>query len=117
MVKRRQLTVFDLGAALLDTSVTLWFRWPILMAACSTHLKTQDATEIRRMVTEKFFAATQGVMYGQYELSRLALHGMTGRLSSKDLRSGPAAIASAAVRPALRTVKANAGRLRKRRRR
>lgn len=115
MAKRRHLTVFDFGAALLDTSVTLWFRWPILMAACSTHLKPQDAAEIRRMVTEKIFAAAQGAMYSQYELSRLALQGMTRRLSSKDVGSGAAAIASAAVRPALRTVKANAGRLRKRR--
>jgi aspartate aminotransferase-like enzyme len=110
---RRHLTIFDLRAAALDTSLTLWFRWPILMAACWSHSKPQDAAELRRMVTEKMFAAAQGAMHAQLKLSRLAL---TGRLAPKDIGSATASIASAAVRPALQTVKANAGRLRKRRR-
>jgi hypothetical protein len=109
--------MFDLGAAALNTGMTLWFRWPILMAACSSQLKLQDTTEIRRMVTEKMFAAAQGAMQSQFELSRLAVQATTGRLSSKDIGSATASIASAAVRPALRTVKANAKRLRRKRRR
>jgi hypothetical protein len=108
--------MFDLGAAALDTGVTLCFRWPILMAACSSQLKRQDATEIRRMVTEKMFAATQGVVQSQFELSRLAVQATTGTLSSKDIGNATASIMSAAARPALRTVKANAKRLRRRRR-
>jgi hypothetical protein len=108
--------MFDLGAAAVNTSLTLWFRWPILMAACTANLKPQDATEIRRMVTEKMLAAAQGVMHSQFELSRLALRSMTGRLSSQEIGSATASVASAAARPALRTVKANTGRLRKRRR-
>ena len=53
MARRQHVTLFDFGAAALDTAMTLWFRWPILMAACSSHLKPRDAAEIRRMVTEK----------------------------------------------------------------
>jgi hypothetical protein len=108
--------MFDLGSAVIDAGTTLWFRLPIVMAACSSHLKPQDVTEIRRMTSEKMLAAAQGVMHSQFELSRLALLSMTGKRSSKDVRSGAATVASAALRPALRTVKANARRLRKQRR-
>jgi hypothetical protein len=108
--------MFDFGSAAIDAGTTLWFRWPIVLAACSSHLKPQDVTEIRRMTTEKMFAAAQGAMHSQFELSRLALQSMTRKPSSKDVRNGAAAVASAALRPALRTVKANARRLRKRRR-
>ena len=85
MARRRHLTLFDFGAAALDTGVTLWFRWPILMAACASHAKPQDAAEIRRMVSEKMLAAAQGAVQSQLELSRLALGGVTGKLSSKDI--------------------------------
>ena len=40
----------DLGAAVLDTSITLWWRWPILIAAGMT---SRDSAELNRMVSEK----------------------------------------------------------------
>ena len=117
MSRQRHVNFIDFGAAAVHTGMTLWFRWPILMAAYSLPLRPQDAVEMNRMVTEKVAAAVHGSLRSQAEMVRLATGIMTGRLSAKDAPNAAAGITSAAIRPALRTVKANASRLRRRRRR
>jgi hypothetical protein len=99
----------DLGAALIDTSITLWWRWPILMAA---GLSSRDGAELNRMVSEKAAAATAGIVAAQTEAMRIAANALIG----KKTPHASTAVAAAALKPALRTVKANAKRLRKRRR-
>src|ERR1700754_2339638 len=102
-----QLAV-DLGAAMIDTSITLWWRWPILMAA---GLPSRDTAELNRMVSEKAAAAAAGMVAAQAEAMQIAARSLTG----KKTPHASTAVASAALKPALRTVKANAKRLRKRR--
>jgi hypothetical protein len=98
----------DLGAAMIDTSITLWWRWPILMSA---GLPTRNSAELSRMIVEKSSAVTAGVVGAQTEAMKLAAAALAGKRTA----NGPVAIAGAAVRPALRTVKANAKRLRRKR--
>jgi hypothetical protein len=98
----------DLGAAVLDTSITLWWRWPVLMAAGMT---TRDNAELSRMVSEKVAAAAVGTVAAQAETMRIAARGLTG----KKTPHASTAVMAAALKPALRTVKANAKRLRKKR--
>ena len=98
----------DLNAAILDTSITLWWRWPILMAA---GLPTRNATELNRMVSEKAAAAVAGTIAAQNEAMRIAMAAVFGRQTPH----AQAAVVAAALRPGLRTVKANARRLRRKR--
>lgn len=99
----------DLGAAVLDTSITLWWRWPILLAAGMT---SRDGAELNRMVSEKVAAATSGTVAAQTETMRIASRALTG----KKTPHAATAVVAAALKPALRTVKANAKRLGKKRR-
>ena len=103
-----QLAV-DLGAAVLDTSITLWWRWPILLAAGMT---SRDGAELNRMVSEKVAAATSGAVAAQTETMRITSRALTGKKTSHPAT----AVVAAALKPALRTVKANAKRLGKKRR-
>ena len=98
----------DLGAAVLDTSITLWWRWPILLAAGMTR---RDNAELSRMVSEKVAAATAGAIAAQTETMRITAKALTG----KKTPHACTAVVAAALKPALRTVKANAKRLRKKR--
>jgi hypothetical protein len=110
MAKRNtpiQLAI-DLGAAAVDTSITLWWRWPILMAAA---MPSRDDAELNRMVSEKAAAATSGIVAAQTEAMRIAVRALTG----KKTPHAATKVAAAALKPALRTVKANAKRLRKNR--
>jgi hypothetical protein len=110
MAKRHtpfQLAI-DLGAAVIDTSITLWWRWPILMAA---GMPSRDSAELNRMVSEKAAAAASGMVGAQTEAMRIAARALTG----KKIPHASTAVAAAALKPALRTVKANAKRLRKKR--
>lgn len=93
---------------MIDTSITLWWRWPILMAA---GLPTRNSAELSRMVVEKTAAMTAGAIAAQTEAMKIAAAAMTG----KQTEHASVAIAGAAIRPALRTVKANARRLRRKR--
>ena len=102
-----QLAV-DLGAAVLDTSITLWWRWPIFLAA---GIASRDSAELNRMVSEKVAAATFGTVAAQTETMRIASRAITG----KKTRHAATAVVAAALKPALRTVKANAKRLGKKR--
>jgi hypothetical protein len=99
----------DLGAAVLDTSVTLWWRWPVFLAAGMT---SRDSAELNRMVSEKVAAATSGTVAAQTETMRIASRALTG----KKTPHAATAVVAAALKPALRTVKANAKRLGKKRR-
>ena len=111
MAKRQsplQLTA-DLGAAVIDTSITLWCRWPILLAA---GMPSRDTAELNRMVSEKVVAATSGMVAAQAETMRTTARTLAG----KKTPNASTAVAAAALKPALRTVKANAKRLRKKRR-
>jgi hypothetical protein len=98
----------DLGAAFVDTSITLWWRWPILMAAATP---SRDSVELNRMVSEKVTAATSGMVAAQSEAMRIAARAIGGKKSPH----AATAVAAAALKPAFRTVKANAKRRRKKR--
>ena len=98
----------DLGAAVLDTSITLWWRWPILIAAGMT---SRDSAELNRMVSEKVAAATSGAVAAQTETMRITAMALTGKTTPH----AATAVLAAALKPALRTVKANAKRLGKKR--
>jgi hypothetical protein len=98
----------DLGAAVIDTSITLWWRWPSLLAA---GMPSRDIAELNRMVSEKVAAATSGMVAAQSETMRIGARALTG----KQTPHASTAVAAAALKPALRTVKANAKRLRKKR--
>ena len=74
----------------------------MVMGAC---MPWRDSAELNRMVFEKAAAATAGVVAMQTEALKIAASAAAG----KPTNAG--AIASAALRPALRTVKANAKRL------
>jgi hypothetical protein len=115
----RKASALGLAAGLsvgaLHTGITLWYRWPILMAAGAAPA-ARDTAELNRMVSEKLAAAAQGMIAGQAEAMRLGFAAMTGRLPPKRLPEASASIAHAALRPALRTVKANAKRLPRRKR-
>ena len=98
----------DLNAAMLDAGITLWWRWPILMAA---GMPSRNAAELNRMVTEKAAAAVAGTIAAQNEAMRIAMAAVLG----KQTPHASTAVAAAALRPGLRTVKANAKRLRRKR--
>jgi hypothetical protein len=83
------------------------------MLAAAGAMKPSDLAELNRMVGEKMAAATLGMFEAQKEIIRLSAAAMTGRLRFND----GSAVAHASLRPALRTVKRNALRLRRRRRR
>jgi len=104
----------DLAAAGLNTGITLWYRWPLLVAGGASPRKRRDAAELNRMVSEKLKAAADGMAAGHAEASRLATAAMTGRLGHAELSAAPASVAHAALKPAFRTVKSNAKRLRRR---
>ena len=55
----------DLGAAAIDASVTLWWRWPILLSAASS---SKDTAKLNRMVSEKTGAAADGLIAAQTEM-------------------------------------------------
>src|SRR5690242_512276 len=96
----------DLGAAMIDTGMTLWWRWPILMAAGTA---SRDSAELNRMVAEKAAAATAGMIAAQTQAVKIASAALLGKATPH----ASTAVAAAALRPALRTVKANARRLSK----
>ena len=99
----------DLNAAVIDTSITLWWRWPILLTA---GMPSRNTAELNRMVSEKAVAAASGMFAAQTETMRITARVLAGKKAAH----ASTAVAAAALKPALRTVKANAKRLRKKRR-
>ena len=76
-------------------------------------MRPDDVIELNRMASEKVAAAALGMVEGQKEIMRLSVAAMKGRLNANDA----SAIVHASLRPAMRTVKRNASRLPRRRRR
>src|SRR5262249_14093955 len=104
----------DLGAPAVHTGLTLWYPWPILVNAKTSRRTRRAPAELNRTVSERIEAGADGMVAGQAEAMRLATAAMTGKLRTADLSAAPASIAHAALRPALRKVESNAGRLRRR---
>jgi hypothetical protein len=65
----------DLGAAVIDTSITLWWRWPILLMS---GLPSRNGAELARMVSEKSAAATAGLIAAQTEAMKIAAAALVG---------------------------------------
>jgi hypothetical protein len=104
----------SLGVAAMHTGITLWYRLPIMAAITTNSIRPADAVELNRMVSEKVAATSQGILAAQAEILHLATAAMAGKLELSDTCRAPLAIATATLKPALRTVKANSRRLRKR---
>ena len=95
---------------MIDTGITLWWRWPILMAAATP---SRDAAELNRMVSEKAAAAMAGMIDLQTEAMKIGAAALLG----KPTPHATTALAGAALRPALRKVKANSRRLARKKKR
>ena len=118
MARKRRHSAFGLaanfGLASMHTGITLWYRWPMLAAACAATGEARNTPEMARMVSEKTTAMVEGMLDAQKEMFRLAGAAATGRLNLADLAEAPAAITEAGLRPAFRRVKANSRRLSRR---
>jgi hypothetical protein len=116
MSKSRNRSAFGLptglGLASMHAGITLWYRFPLLAAACAANGKSDP--ELARMVSEKAAAAVEGALDAQVELMRIAADAATGRLKPADLISAPATITAAGLQPAFRRVRANSRRLHRR---
>jgi hypothetical protein len=100
----------DAAAASAHTGVTLWYRLP-LFGIASLAPMLERRLEGARMVDEKLAAMVEGVVQANIEMVRLLTAAATGRLGADEIAAAPAAIAAAGMRPAFRTVRANARRL------
>ena len=110
MQKQNALTLgAKLNMAALHTGITLWHRLPMLPGPWGVNEKHR--TELNLMVHEKISAVVGGVMDARIETFRLFMAATTGKLDFGEMPHAPAAIIEASLRPALRTVKANARRL------
>jgi hypothetical protein len=103
-----------LGFAGMHSAITLWYRLPMLAAGFTASGTPRHAPELERMVSEKTSAMVEGAFNVQREMVRLAGAAMTGRLDVSQMQDAAVAIASAGLRPAMRTVKANSRRLSRR---
>lgn len=103
-----------LGLSSFHTSITLWYRLPVLMAA-GTH--GADVSELNRMVSEKVTAVSKGLADAQVELFRLATAAVTGKLELSDVTGAGTTLADAALSPSLLAVKSNSRRLTRKHRR
>ncbi len=97
----------DLFVANMQVGAVLWHRLS----------SPQSDAEKARMVSEKIAAATSGAFEVQKAAMRLSRDVALGNVSPGRAAQAAAELGAAAAKPALRTVKANAKRLRKRGRR
>lgn len=113
--KRGDLMNFAVDAAFAGAAAatTLWYRLP-MFAWTSVVPMAQRQAEAARMVDEKSAAIVEGALLANLELVRIAGAAVTGRMRPQDLGSVPLALAAAGMRPAFRTVHANARRLNRR---
>ena len=93
----------DLMIANMQLSTVLWHRLSSL----------QSETERSRMMTEKVAAASSGAFEMQKAGLRLSRDIALGKLPATGAACMPSELAEAAVKPALKTLKANAKRLSK----
>jgi hypothetical protein len=95
----------------MDSAVTIVARTPGLLSQ-GFNPTVENARETRRMVAEKIDAACEGAAAAQFAWASLLVKATFGGIRSpNDLSLGLADVAEAAVRPARRTVRANARRL------
>jgi hypothetical protein len=108
----RTLTDFTADAAFAGaaTAMTLWYRLPMFGFTSLTSLAQRQA-EATRMIDEKAAAMVEGTLMAGMEMIRLAGAVATGRMRADELGAAPVAIAAAGLKPAFRTVRANAKRL------
>jgi hypothetical protein len=117
MARRRRSNhlkfAMDAAAASAHTGVTLWYRLP-LFGIASLAPMVERRLEGARMVDEKLAAMVEGVVEANMEMVRLASAAVMGQLRADEMAAAPATIAAASLRPAFRTVRANARRLHRR---
>jgi hypothetical protein len=112
MRKRRgSHLAIDSVMAATSSALTLWHRLPMFGLA-STATAAECQTEAARMVDEKARALIEGCLAANLEAVRVLGAIMTGQVAS--LWNAPMTIASAGLKPAFRTVNANAKRLNRR---
>src|SRR5215218_4064146 len=115
IMRRSRGSFFDLamdGAmAATAMSMTLWHRLPMFGIA-SLATAAQRQAEATRMVDEKTAAFIEGCVAANIEAARMFGAAATGQIAP--IANGPLAIASAGLKPAFRTVNANAKRLNRR---
>jgi hypothetical protein len=100
-----------LHAASLHAGMTLWHRWPILMALWTRGVSPAEASELNLMVSEKVAAGARGLLDAQTEILRLTSAALLGRLAFDAVPHASIAIAQAGLKPALATVRNNSKRL------
>jgi hypothetical protein len=92
----------------MDASITFWWRWPVFL---TSGLASRNRVELPPMVSEKTMAATNGTTAAQPEAMKIAAPAISG----KHTNNPTVAIAAAASKPGLRTVRANSKRSRRKR--
>jgi predicted hotdog family 3-hydroxylacyl-ACP dehydratase len=101
----------DSMIAATSTAMTLWHRLPMFgLASVATVAERQK--EATRMVDEKAAAFVEGCIAANMEIARMVSAAAMGQFAS--LANAPLTIASAGLKPAFRTVNANAKRLNRR---
>lgn len=111
MAKRNQDFAASCAIAAASSAMTLWHRLPMLgLASVATAAERQ--AEAVRMVDEKTAAFVEGGIAASMEAYRALTAAMTGQFAP--LMNAPLTIASAGLKPAFRTVNANARRLNRR---
>ena len=101
----------DSMVAATSAAMTLWHRLPMLGIA-SVASAAERQSEATRMIDEKAAAMIEGCIAANMEAVRMFSAAAMGQFGS--LWNAPMAIASAGLKPAFRTVNANAKRLNRR---
>jgi hypothetical protein len=101
----------DSSAATTSAALTLWHRLP-MFGMTSPATAAERKSEMTRMVEEKSAALIEGMFAANMEMARLFGAAATGHFAP--LFNAPFTIASASLRPAFKTVNANARRLNRR---
>jgi hypothetical protein len=97
-----------------DAAVTIAARTPMLLTQ-GVNPSADQARETRKMVQEKVNAAYEGAMAAQFAWTSFMIKAVFGGVrSANDVSLGFANVAEAAMRPAQRSVRANAKRLSRR---
>ena len=109
---RRTVTDFAVDSAFAgaSTMMTLAFRLPMFGWTSLVPLAERQA-EVARMFDEKAAAMVEGAIMANVEMMRLAGVAATGRMRADEFGAAATGIAAAGLRPAYRTVRANARRL------
>jgi hypothetical protein len=96
------------SAAAASTAMTLWHRLP-MFGMTST---AENRAEMTRMITEKSAAMAEGYVAANMEMLRVFSAAAMGQFAP--LFNAPVTLANAGLKPAFKTVNANARRLNRR---